>query len=220
MSRFMFCTHELVFDGTEDVGSRLHILCSRTRFGRYRGCRVQFAYFALPDPFSFVQMASGPVFIFCALILILNGIDGVGSRFNVLRSGAPFRRYRGCRVSFFVFLLSRTRFGRYQGSRVVLHSRTRFRRYRGRQVSFACFVLPDSFWPVPRTSGLVFIFCAPAFVFDGTEGVGSRFHFLLSRTHFGQYRGSRVLCFCFALLNSFSTVSRRRVPFSCFSLPD
>jgi hypothetical protein len=71
---FMFCTHGLVFDGTEDVGSRLHVLCSQPHFGRYRGRRVQFSCFALPDPFSVVPRASGSVFMFCAPILLFDGI--------------------------------------------------------------------------------------------------------------------------------------------------
>jgi hypothetical protein len=37
--------------------------------------------------------------------------------------------------------------------------------------------------------------------FNGSEGVGSRFHVMRIRTHFGRYRW-------------------RRVPFSCFTLPD
>jgi hypothetical protein len=46
--------------------------------------------------------------------------------------------------------------------------------------------------------GPVFMFCAPGFVFGGTEGVVSHFHILRARTHFWRYRGRRshfhVLC--------------------------
>jgi hypothetical protein len=52
-----------------------------------------------------------------------------------------------------------------------------------------------------RVAHPVFIFFASERVFGGTEGLGSCFHVLRSRTRFGLYR-------------------RRRVPFSCFTLPD
>jgi hypothetical protein len=69
------------------------------------------------------------------------------------------------------------------GSRFhVMRPRTHFRRYRGRRFSFSCFAPPDSFSAVPRSSGPVFMFCVPALIFGGTEGVGSRFHVLRSRT--------------------------------------
>jgi hypothetical protein len=74
----------------------------------------------------------------------------------------------------------------------VLRFRTRFWRYRGHRVPFPCFVHPDLFLSVPRASGPVFMFCAPGPVFEGTYGVGSRFHVLCSRTHFWRYRGRRV----------------------------
>jgi hypothetical protein len=93
------------------------------------------------------------------------------------------------------------------GSRFqVLRSRTHFRRHRGRRDPFSCFALPDSFSAVPTSSGPVFMFCAPGLVFVGTEGVGSRFHVLRSRTLFRRYRGRRVLFSCFALPDTFSTV--------------
>jgi hypothetical protein len=74
---------------------------------------------------------------------------------------------------------------------LVLLSRTQFGRYQVCQVHFLCFPLPESFLAVPRASGPVFMFCAPGLIFDGTEGVGSSFHVLHSRSHFGQYRGRR-----------------------------
>jgi hypothetical protein len=101
----------------------------------------------------------------------------------------------------------------------VLRSRTRFRRYRGRRVPFSYFALPESFSAVPRTSGPFFMFSAAGLIFGGTDGVGSRFHVLRSRTCFRRYRGRRVLFSCFALPDSFSTVPRASYPFFMFSAP-
>jgi hypothetical protein len=77
---FFFCAPELVFGGTVGVGSRFHVLRSRTHFGgaegvgscfhvlrsqtlsrRYQGRRVPFSCFALQDTFSAVPRASCPV---------------------------------------------------------------------------------------------------------------------------------------------------------------
>jgi hypothetical protein len=85
----------------------------------------------------------------------------------------------------------------------VLRARTRFRRNRGRRVPFSCFARPYSFSAEPRASGSVFMFCA--LVLGGTEGVGSHFHVLRSRTRFWRYRGRRVPFSYFARRNSFST---------------
>jgi hypothetical protein len=100
---FKFCVPELFFGGTEGVGSRFHVLRSRTRFRRYRGRRVKFSCFACPDSFSAVPRALGPFFMFCAHGLFFGGTEGVGSRFHVLRSGTHFRRYRGRQVPFSCF---------------------------------------------------------------------------------------------------------------------
>jgi hypothetical protein len=213
---FMFCAPGHVFGGTKGIGSRFHVLRSRTRFRQYRGCHVSFSYFTLPDSFSAVTRAcnpvlmfsavprvSGPFFMFCAPGIIFGGTEGVVSRFHVF-----------C-------------------------SRTRFRRYRGRLIQFSCISLPDMFLAVSRASGPFFTFCSTGHVFDGTEGVGSLFHILCSRTLFRQYGGHRVPFSCFKLPYSFSTVSRasslfkvlhsrthfrryrgRRVPFSYFSRQD
>jgi hypothetical protein len=151
-----------------------HVLRSRTRFRRYRGRRVPFSCFVLPDSFSAVMNVSGPVFMFCALVCTLEHIFGitvgVWSNFHVLRSRTHFRRHRGRRVQFSCF-----------------GARTRFRRYRGRRVPFSCFALSDSFSAVPRASGPVFIFCAPGLVLGGTEDVRSLFEVLNSRTCFRRY---------------------------------
>jgi hypothetical protein len=163
----MFCASELVFDGTEGVGSCFHILRAPTRCRRYRKRRLTFSYFALPDSFSAVLMASAPVFMFYASGLIFGGTESVRSRFHVLRSRTPFGRNGWCRIPFSFF---------------------------------AC---PESFPAVPRVPGPVFMFCAPELVFDGTEGVGSRFHVLCSRTRFRHYRWHRLPFLCFALTDIF-----------------
>jgi hypothetical protein len=200
-------------------------------------------------------------FIFCAPGLVFGGTGGVGSRFLVLRSLARFLRYGGRRVPFTCFalpgLFSAVRrasgpvfmfcapgliFGDTEvvGTRFHdLRGQTRCRRCRGRRVPFTCFALPDSFSAVPSASGPVFMFCMPQFIFDDTEGVGSCFHVLSSRTRFRRYRGRRVPFSGFARPDSFSAVPSasgpvfdvlraptrfRRyrgcwVPFSCFAHP-
>jgi hypothetical protein len=96
----MFCAHRFVFDSTESVRCRFHVLRARTRFRRYRLRRVPFLCFARPDSFSTVLRVSGLVFMFCAPRLIFSGTEGVGSSFHVLRSLTHFRRYRWRRVPF------------------------------------------------------------------------------------------------------------------------
>jgi hypothetical protein len=171
---FMFGDSVLIFGGTEGDGSCFHFFRSRTRFRRYQGRQIPFSCFALPESFSTVPRAIGVVFMFFAPGLVLGGTEGIRSRFHVLRSQNHLRRFDGV------------------GSRFnVLRSWTHLGQYRGRQFLFSCFVLPDSFWALPRAPGLVFMFCAPELVLGRTEVVGSRFHVLLSRTHFRRYRGRR-----------------------------
>jgi hypothetical protein len=151
---FKFCATGHVFGGTEGVGTRFQVLRSRTRFWRYRGRRVPFLCFALQDSFWALPRAPGPVFIFCAPGLISGSTEGVGSRFQVLRSRIHFRRYRGRRGSFSCFAVpdsfwavsmpSGHVFKFYSPGHVsggtkgfgshfqVLSSRTRFWRNRGR----------------------------------------------------------------------------------------
>jgi hypothetical protein len=130
-----------------------------------------------------------PVFTCSDPELIFGSFGGVGSRFHVLLPVLIFGGTEGV------------------GSRFnVLRARTRFQRYRGRRVSFSCFALPYSFSAVPRASGLIFMFCAPELNFGGTEGVGSRFHVLHSRTRLRRYRGRRVPFSCFVRPDSFSAV--------------
>jgi hypothetical protein len=102
------------------------------------------------------------------------------------------------------------------------------------------FALLDSFLEVPRAPGSVFMFCSFGLGFDGTEGVGSRFHFLCSRTSFWRYQVCRGLFFifcapelifsdtegvgsCFHVLRSSTRFGRyhgRRLLFSFIALPD
>jgi hypothetical protein len=79
---FMFLAAGLFFGSKEGVGSRYHVLCSRTRFRQYRGRRVPFFCFALSDSFSAVPRATGLVCTFCAPGLIFGGIGSVRSRFS------------------------------------------------------------------------------------------------------------------------------------------
>jgi hypothetical protein len=179
--------------------------------------------------FSAVPRVSVPVLMICTPGVVFGGTVGVSSSFHVLRYCTHFRRYRGRQVPFscfarpysfsavlrvsspvFMFCTPGLVFGGTEdvSSRFhVLSSRTHFRRCRVRRVLLSCFVLPDSFLAVPRASGLVFMFCVPGLIFDGTECVGSRFYVLLSRTHFQRYRGRRVPFSCYARLDSFSAVS-------------
>jgi hypothetical protein len=199
---FMFCPPGLIFDGTEGVGSRSHVLRSRTHFRRYRGRRtrfhvlrarthfrryqwrrVPFSCFALPKSFPAVPRASCPVYMFCVPGFIFSGTEGVRSRFHDLRS------------------------------------LTRFRRYRGRRIPFSCFARPDSILAAPRASNLIFLFCAPGVLSRGTEGVRSYFHVFRSRTTFRRYRGRRVPISCFALPESIPAVPKASGPVFTFCSP-
>jgi hypothetical protein len=101
----MFCSPELIFGGTEGVGSHFRVFHARTRFRRYRERRVKFSCFVLPDSVLAFPRLSGHVFLFCAPELVFGGTEGVGSRFHVLRARIHFRRYRGGRVPFSCFAL-------------------------------------------------------------------------------------------------------------------
>jgi hypothetical protein len=179
----MFCALVIVFGGAECVGSRFHFLHSRTSFRQYRGRRVAFSCFALPDSFLAVLGASGPVFLFCAPRLIFGGTEDVGSHFLILHSQTRFRRYRRRRVPFscfprpdsfsdlprawdpvFMFCVPGLVFDSTDGVGTRFHvvqSETHFWRYRGRRVLFSCFALPDSFSAVPKASGSFSCFAPP-----------------------------------------------------------
>jgi hypothetical protein len=232
---FMFCAPGLVFCGTDSVGSRFHVLRSRTHFRRCRGHRLSFSCFELPDSFSAVPRGSGPVFIFSATGHVFGSTEDVGSLYHGLRARTHFRRYRWRRVSFSCFARSDSSSAVEMasgpvfmfcapglvfvgtdgvGSRLhVLRARTHFRRYRWRRVPFSCFARPDSFSSVPSASGPIFMFCAPEILFSGNEGVGSRFHVLRARINFRRYRWHQVPFSCFMLPDSFSAVPRASIPF-------
>jgi hypothetical protein len=163
----MFCAPGLFFSVSEGIGSRFHVLRSRTRSRRYRGRRVPFSCYALPDSFSAVPRVSDPIFLYCAPGLFFDVTEGVESRFHVFAPGLIFGGTEGVRSHFH-----------------VLRSWNRFRRYRERRVPFSCFARPDSFSTVLRASGPVFMFPSPGLVFGGIGGVESRFHVLRSRTRF------------------------------------
>jgi hypothetical protein len=155
---FMFCAFGLIFGGTEGVRSHFHVLRAQNRLLRYRGRRVPFSCFALPDSFLVGSSASFPVFMFCATRIVFGCTEGVRSCFHILRAGTRFLRYRGRQFSFlffalpdsfstvsgasgtvFIFCAPRLVVGVAEcvGSRFhVLCSRTRFRMCRVRQVPF------------------------------------------------------------------------------------
>jgi hypothetical protein len=194
---FIFIAHEHIFGAIVGVGSLFHVLRYRTHFRQYRGRRVPFSYFALPDSFSTIEGASGPVFMFCFPGLVFGGTMGFRFLLHVLRCRAHFRRSRIRRVPFSCFALPNSFwsvswasgpflmfcalglvFGGSEGVRSSFHvwrSRTRFWRYRASRVPFLCFALPNTFWAVPWASGPFFMVCAAELVFGGTEGVGSYF---------------------------------------------
>jgi hypothetical protein len=187
---FMFCAPGLVFDGTDGVGSCFNVVCSRTHFRRYRGRRGPFSCFALSDTFSAVPCASSPVFLFCASGLIFKWYQGRRFPFSCFALSDSFSTVPTASGPIFMFCATGLVFDATEGvgSRFhVLCSLTRFQRYRGHQVPFSRFALPESFSAVPRASGPFFMFCPPGLVFGGTEGVGSLFHVLRSRTHFRLY---------------------------------
>jgi hypothetical protein len=193
--------------------------------------------------------------MFCLPRLVFGGIEVVKSRFYVLRARTRFRRYRGRPVSFSCFALPdsfsavprasglvlmfcapENVFGGTEGVRSrfhVLRSQTHFRRYRGCLIQFSCFPLSEMFLGVPRASCPFFMFCAPGFIFGGTEGVGTRLMFFVAGLIFGGtegdgspyhvFGGSEGIGSLFNVLRSlthFRQYRGRRVPFSSFALSD
>jgi hypothetical protein len=118
---------------------------------------------------------SGPIFMFCALGLVLGGIDGVESHFHVLCSRICLGLYTegvGCRFH-------------------VLLSRNYFVRCRGLRAPFSCFALSKSFGDVPRASGPVFMFCAAEHVFGVPRALGPVFMFCATGLVLGGTAGVR-----------------------------
>jgi hypothetical protein len=195
-----FVRQDSFFSGTEGIRFRFLFLRSRARFRQNRGCRLPFLSFAFPDSFSAIPMASSPIFMFCAPELVFSGTEGIGSRIHVLRSRTHFRWSR------FHVLRSETGFSWYRGRRITFSCfdlPNSFTRYRRHWFPFSCFALLDSFSAVPRASGPVFKFCDPRHISCGIEGVGSRFLFLRTRTHFRRYQRHRYMFSCFALPGTF-----------------
>jgi hypothetical protein len=199
---FMFCAPELVFGGTYGVESLFHVLHFQIRFRRFRGHRVPFSSFATSYSFSMVPRAWGPIFIFCAPGIIFGRTEGVGTRFHILPARTHFRRYRGHRVPFSGFARPDS-----------------FSTLPWASVPFSCFAIPGSFSSVRRASGPVLMFCVPILIFDGSEGVMSRFHVLCPRTSFRRYSGRQVPFSCFARSNSVLAVPTASGPNFMFCAP-
>jgi hypothetical protein len=184
----MFCAPELVFGGTEGAVYRFHVLHFQTCFRRYRGCRVPFSCFALPDLFSTVPRASSPDYMFCAPGLVFDGSESVVPSFLFWHSQSRFQRYRGRRYPFSCFALPDS-FSTVSRASCPVFEFCSFR------LVFA----------VPRASGPSFMFGALGLDSGGTEGAESNFFDVSrSRTRFRRYRGCRVPFSSLALLDSFS----------------
>jgi hypothetical protein len=138
----------------------------------------------------------GPVVMFCSLRLVFGGTEGVGSRFNVLRSHTHFWRYGGCRVPFSCCCAHRLIIDGAECVSSCFHvlpARTHFPRYRGRRVPFSCF--------------------------GGNKGAGSRFPVLRNRSRFPRYRGRHVQFSCFVLPSMYLAVPRDSGPVFMFCTP-
>jgi hypothetical protein len=125
---FMFCASGLIFGSTDHVGSHFHVLRTPTLFRRYLGRRVPFLCFALPDSFSAVPRASGPVFMFCVPGLVF-GDTGGAILFSCFARPYSFSTVSGASGAVFMFCAPGLIFGGSEGvgSRFhVLHARTRF----------------------------------------------------------------------------------------------
>jgi hypothetical protein len=103
------------------------------------------------------------------------------------------------------------------GSRLhIFRSHTRFQRFRRPRFQVLCFGESDSFSAVSRASGHILMFCDTRLIFDDTEVIGSRFHFLCFRSQFRRCLGRRVQFLCFALSDSCSAVPRASGPVFMF----
>jgi hypothetical protein len=156
----------------------------------------------LLESFPAVIRVFGPIFMSCALRLVLGGTMVVGSHFHVLRNRTHFRRYGGCQVPFSCLALPDlfSAVSRVSGP-------------------FFMFCALDSFSAITRASGPIFVICAHGHVFGGSEGVRSRFHILRARNYFRRYQGRQLVFSCFALPDSFSTLPRASCPVHIFCAP-
>jgi hypothetical protein len=172
---FMFYALGIVLGDIEGVSCSFHVLRSSTRFWLYRGHRVQFLGFVIPNSFSAVPRASGLVFMFCTLRLILGGTEGAGLSFHGLRSRNHFRRLRGRLDQFSFFLLPNSFSAVSRASGLVFKFCSTgliFVDTEGVWVQFLCFALPDSFLAILRAPSMVFMFCTPELALRGAVGVG------------------------------------------------
>jgi hypothetical protein len=134
-----------------------------------------------------VPRACGPVFMFCALRLVLGWYRERCLQFSCFAFSNSFSAVLRTSGVVCMFCARGLIFGGTKGDGFGFHvllSRTRFRRYQGRRVSFSCFALPDSFWAEMTASGPIFMFCAPGLVWGCIEDVGTYFHVLRSQTRF------------------------------------
>jgi len=225
-SRFHILRPGRFFGGSVRVGTRLQVLRSRTRFRRYQVRPVPFSRCALPDAFTAIPSASGPICTFCAPGRVFGITECVGSRFHALHPRTRLRRLRARRDPFSRFVLPDMfsallrasgpvfKFcapGRVFGvtecvlSRFhILRSWARFRRCRLGRVPFSRFALRDAFSSLPSASGPVFKFYPPGRFFGVFLHDRSRFHVLRSRTRFLRFRVRRVPFQRFAIWDAFS----------------
>jgi hypothetical protein len=218
---FIFCAHGLIFggiwgigsrfhvfapgpvsDGTEGVGSRFHVLLFQTHFRRYRRCWVSFSCFALPDSFSGLSGAKGPISCFAFLDLFFDGTEGVGSLFYGLLLRTRFRRYRRRRVQFSYFALPNP-----------------FSAVPTASVPVFMFCAPVHIFGSTVCVESHFHLLRSRTVFGGTDGVGSRYIVLRSRTHFRRYRGCRSRFHVLRSRTHFRRYQGRLVPFFMFCAP-
>jgi hypothetical protein len=217
----MFCAHGFVSNGTEGVGPRFRVFLARIDFRWNRGRRILFSCFALPDSFSAVPRASGPVLILCVLELIFGNTEGDGARFHVLRARIRFRLYRRHRDPFtcFAFPNSFSAVPRASGSIFMFCAHGLFfGGTKGVGSRFHVFQ-PGLVFGGTKGVGSRFHVFQPGLVFGGTKGVGSLFNALRARARFRRYQGRRVPFSSFVRPDSFSKVPRVSGPVFMFRAP-
>jgi hypothetical protein len=168
-SSLMFCTPRLIFGGTEGAGSNFHVLL-------------------LPNPFLTVLRTRGPVFLFCAPGLIFGGTESARSNFHVLHSRLIFVDNEGVRSHFFVSLPDSFSVVAKVSSLVLMFCALgpAFRATVDVGTLFIFYALESIFSDIEATESSL-MFCTPRLIFGSTEGTGSNFHVLRSRTHFRRY---------------------------------
>jgi hypothetical protein len=140
--------------------------------------------------------------MFCVVVPVFSGTEGVGFYFHVPRPRTHFRGDRRCRLPFSCF-------ARRNSFSVVLTT----------SGHIFLFSLQDTFSAVARSLSPIYLFCAPELIFGGIEGIGSRLHVLRARTSFVRNLRRRVLFSCFALPDTFSAVRWVSGPVFMFCAP-